>query len=200
MATVTKTWSFPTDAMGLVKTTGSASITFAWVSADQAIQFSTASRNFSGNAAVATPDSTDTWETWGVPAGSTVTGIRLAGWKSRLAANVGLTSATLQFEVVDSFGTSLTNPTLYTATLATTPTATTYTAGPAGSLQSVTATFQPSNSYVRLQLFYTEATGTAQSPNVKYLFDDIAYEITYTPPAGGGGAAAAQPAALLMAL
>lgn len=197
----TKTWSFATDAMGMTAIAGSASINFGWVSADQAIQFTSATKNLASQfRAVSRSTTGETWETWGVPPGSTVRAIQVTGWSKRLAANTGLTAAQITIDVIDSGGLLVYGAAgnAIAATLPTTPTATTYSAGAAGASLAVNAEFQASTTDVRLQLKYTESTGNTNNPSVDYRFDEITLQMTYS--GGGGTPAAMSPASMLMGM
>jgi hypothetical protein len=203
MATVTKTWSFTTDAMGLAASAGSTSISFGWVSADQAIQFTSALKNLASAFRVAVRATTgETWETWGVPSGATVTTVQATAWNKRLAANTGLTAAQIQADLVASDGSLVYGAAgnLILTTLPTTPTATAYSAGAAGASLPISVAYQASTTDVRLQLRYTVSSGNTNNPSVDYRFDEIAVQITYTPPTGGGPPAAMTPAAMLLGM
>lgn len=204
MATVTKTWSFASDVMGMTAI-GSSSIPFGWVNDGNpagAVKFTStlkAQTNVNQTAEVLNP--TDTWETWGVPAGATVTSLAITAWQSRLVANSRLSAANFQVNVINFSGTPVhTAGPLISATLPITPTATTYSAGAAGSAVAVDATYQPSSTPVSLQLSYTETTTNQTGVSVDYRFDEITLAITYTPPSGGGTPVAMSPAAMLMGM
>lgn len=104
MATVTKTWSFTSDAEGLADV-GDSAITFQKDPGDPSVHFA---GDNSGTTERGRRASTgETWETWGVPAGATVTDISVTDYSTRKWAVVAGQSPTLKIRVVDSSGASV---------------------------------------------------------------------------------------------
>jgi len=191
MATVIKTWVFLADAEGLADEGLSAAIAFAFVGADGnppgCVGFTTTTDNLVAVTEKARRAATgQTWEDWGVPAGSTVTSVQITGWDSKTQTlNVGC-SGTFSARVVDSGGVSVTAggdlidlsviPASGTGWGARTP----------GGAQAVNANRQPSATDVRLELQVILTTNFAGS-SIDYRLDNIALTIVYTPGGGGGG-------------
>src|SRR5437870_3890736 len=107
MATVTKTWVFASDNEGLADVGDDANLT---------VQHDTAgnpggSLEFVGAATGAHAERArkattgETWQTWGVPAGATVTNVQVSSWDFNLWSNQ--TSHRFRIRIVDSAGASV---------------------------------------------------------------------------------------------
>lgn len=177
MATVTKTWTFTADTEGLVDVGDSANLAWAFdagstdcVAANGAYTASERSRRASTG---------QTWETWGVPAGATVTDVQVTSWQRRCWAVSGATSHTMKMRVVDSAGATIhTAGDLISVTLPTVIDSA-WAAQGAGTSRAVNAGKQASTTDVRLELEYgcvRTASGTPLDTGV----DTIALVITYT--------------------
>jgi hypothetical protein len=196
MATVAKTWDFTADAMGLADSGSDANLAFAWDATDRAVKFTCTAKSVTATELARRATTGETWETWGVPAGATVTGLQVTGWAKKLVSNTKLSSHTLVVSVVDPAGALVHAAAgdLLSTTLPTTVDVG-YVAQAAGPVVAVDAAYQASNTDVRLGLSYSVTTsGGGGSASVDQRFDAITLEIAYTPP--GGGAAAAVPVLL----
>jgi hypothetical protein len=102
---VDKTFSFASDAMGMLDLGTTGSVTFAHDATDGdpagCVKFTTTAagsfqeygaRNVTG----------ETWETWGVQAGATVTSIQILSWKYATTSSTGLTSHKINMDVMGS--------------------------------------------------------------------------------------------------
>lgn len=183
MPTVTKTFTFASGTEGLLDL-GISGVTFAHVAGDGnpsgSIQFTQATKLVTQSEIGARNTTGETWETWGVPAGSTVTSVQITAWQERLAANTKLSSHSVQMQVMGSDSASALAGDLINTSLGTTTDAT-WQAGAAGSSQAVNTNRQASTTDVRLYITYSVTTsGGGGSANVDQRFDQIELTITYT--------------------
>jgi len=180
MATVTKTFTFGSDAEGWAVSGGTADTTLGWSSTDGNTGGCLSSRLFGRNKS-ADPHwyYLGTWEDMGVPAGATVTHIQLLGFDWRCSEwDVGNTATQIRTtSLYDSAGT-----TLITALSTSEPTVsgiTTY-ASISGAQQAVGASYQAANTQVQLWYDLYLGTGNNASATVTVLMDNFSVEITYT--------------------
>lgn len=191
--TVVKTWAFASDAEGLADAGNTANLTFAAETGDGnpagSVKLTTGTKGQTLTEFARRATTGETWETWGVPSGGTVTAVQVTAWSERLVANTKLSSHSLKARVIGSGGTTVHSVgDALDAALGTTTDAT-WQAGTAGSSRAVDAGSQASTTDVRLELEYTVTTsGGGGSANVDQRFDQIALTITYTPGGGGGEA------------
>lgn len=186
MATVVKSWTFDSDNEGLADAGTTTYMTFAWKSNDG--HDANGCFELSDNAAedyleyARKAATTDTWETWGVPAGATITNVQLSFWGKVEKSG---TSSSGAISIIASNGATIASlATIYNYAQTWTQIA------PASA--SVGASYQASTTPVRLQ-FYAYNTN---NQSIYTWWDDLALTITYT---GGGGEAGAQiPAAISM--
>jgi hypothetical protein len=185
MPTVVKTWPFASTVDGWVDVGDSPRITPA---ADGANGNPAGSYDVVGTA-IQNPDSermrsaaAETWETWTVPTGSTVTSVVMAIDYHRWGTGT-LTTWRFRGRIVDGSGVLA----LAADSVDVSPTIATDGAGVwntnTGSSQNVLSGSQPSNSSVRFELQVSSTGGAGGSLDVA--FDNIKATITYT--AGGGG-------------
>ena len=187
----TKTWVFASDTEGLADAGNHANVSFAHEAGDGnpsgAAEFSTSTKALSAATEFARKASTgDTWETWGVPAGATVTQVQVTAWDEKLTANTKLTSHTLKARVIGSGGGTVHSAgDLLDVAMGTTVDAS-WQAGAAGTARAVDAGSQAASTDVRLELQWVVTTsGGGGSADVQQDLDNIELTITYTP--GGGG-------------
>jgi hypothetical protein len=102
MATVTKTWTFTSDAEGLADEALEGALTFAHNAGEASVQFTTSKKNDSQTEGGLNPSTGETWVDWGVPTGSTITDIQITGWQERTDQNTKLDSHDITVDVVDS--------------------------------------------------------------------------------------------------
>jgi len=191
MPTVTRTWTFATTTEGLADAGNSSTLTFSASGSGNpasSIQFASTTGNESTTEyARAASSQGFTWETWGVPAGATVTQLRISNWDKRLQQANRLTSWRIRFRVIDSAGVSVTagngDPGDYTPSI-TANTSWSTDNGGASPLVNVVSGRQASTTDVRLEIQVDIVMGTGTSPNFQLLIDNIDLEITYT--TGGG--------------
>jgi hypothetical protein len=180
MGTVVKTFTFDADAEGLTDRGTTGNLTFAWAT-DAAVKFTTTKKNLSavveGGWGAATGV---TWETWGVPAGATVTAVQCTAWKKKVVTNTYLTSHSATIQVLSTTTTTHSAGNLISTGAWSTSTDASYQDGAAGSSRAVDATYQPSTTVVRLDIEYTVTTGSSTSA-IDTRFDTIQLTITYTP-------------------
>lgn len=191
MPTVVKTWSFATDAEGLADAGGSSSIAFAYEGGDGSasagcVKFTTAVDGLVNETEQGRKVSTaDTWETWGVPGGATVTNVQVTAWKAKLADDTGLSEANdckLTIQAVDASAVSVTDADLIGSQNIT---SLSWTAMSAGSLRGVISGKQTSSTPVRLELEVRLSTDDP-STSVDVRFDSIELTITYDDGTTGG--------------
>ena len=182
MATVVKTWVFAADAEGLADVGDSAPMAVAWVASDGDPAGSLEwlqSSNGSASDRARRAGTGQTWETWGVPAGATVTDVQITAWDYLVWGMAAISAMRLRMRILDSGGTTihaagelLDDTTTHSADGGTPH------AGAAGTSRAVDAGKQASTTDVRLELeFGVTASGT---PNVDYEQDNIQLTITYT--------------------
>jgi hypothetical protein len=187
MATVTKTWVFAADNEGLADQAKSTTITAAWLSSDGSpangcLRFTAVAKSINGHEIASKGTTTDTWETWGVPAGATVTAIELTNWKSRVAAFTNGTSHNFDLHVVDSGSNNVVAPYLIGGfTLPTTVNSSWVTQSTSGP-QSVDPLFSASTQTTMLEIDYHLITPSGgATPSIDFRLDSLELTITYTP-------------------
>ena len=182
MATVTKTFTFGSNAEGWAVSGGTADTTLGWASTGGNTGGCLSSRLFGRNKS-ADPHwyYAGTWEDMGVPAGATVTHIRLIGFDWRCSEwNVGNTTTQVRLSYLyDSAGTTLINE---LSTNAPTVSGTTSYATISGTVQAVGSAYQASNTSVQLWWDIYLRTANNASAAVTLLMDNFSIEITYTTP------------------
>lgn len=185
-----KTFVFATDAEGLADAGNAASLVFAYVSADGnpsgSIGYTTTLESVTQTEFARRASTGQTWETWGVPTGATVTSVVVAAWNEKTAGVTKLSSHSLKARIINSSGTTIHSAgDLLNATLSITSD-TTWQSGTAGSSVAVDSSYQASTTDVRLELEYTVTTsGGGGSAAVDQRFDNIRIDITYTPAPSG---------------
>ncbi len=181
-ATATTTWTFTGNAQGLADAASSTNVAFAHDATDDAVSFTQTTKAVTETEFGRKATTGETWETWGIPAGATVTNVQITAWTEKLVTNTKLTSHSLKIRIIGSGGSSVHSAgDILNATLDTTADAS-YQAGAAGTQQAVDTGSQASNTDVRLELEYTVTTsGGSGSAAVDERFDTIELTITYTP-------------------
>lgn len=183
MATVTKTFHFAADAESFVANAG-ANSTLSWDGTTGnpagALKARILGRNKNNaNSWVWT----GTWEQLGVPAGSTVTAVRVDSAYTRCTEYVTGASSTIgPYQLQDGSGTLL--ATLWTGRTIT-GTDGAWVAVAAQADQSVPSGSQASGSTVKIVLADTLATGANNSAAVSTYDDEVVLVITYSPASGG---------------
>lgn len=185
MATLVKSFVFAADAEGLADAGNNANLTFAFDGTDGnptgCVKFTTSTKSATMEEFGQKSTTTDTWQTWGIPSGATVTNAQISAWQKKLVSNTKLSSNSVKLNVIDASAAIVTASDLISASLATTTDAS-WQAQSAGSTIGVNAGSQNSTSAVRLKIDYTCTTsGTAGTANVDARFDQIDLTITYTP-------------------
>ena len=185
MPTVTKTFSFLTDAEGLADQAVSG-VVFAHEAGDGnplgSVKFTQATKSFTHTERARRNTTGETWETWGVPAGNIVTAVQITSRAEKTASVTKLTSHSISMRVVDSAGVSVhpagdlvaaVNPGTTVDTLWQTITT--------GTVQrAVDAAKQASSTDVRLELEYSVTTGAGGGgAAVDQRFDQIVLTITH---------------------
>lgn len=180
MATVTKTFSFATNTESFVATAG----------ANSTLTFDSGIGNPAGSlkARIAGRNKnnlnywewTGTWESLGVPTGSTVTAIRVsAGYTRCTEYATGQPSTIGPYELYDN--TPTLQATLWSGrNIGATDAAWVAVGGQLD--QSVPSAIQPSNSTIRLRLSDSLATGASNTAAVTTYDDEVSFVITYTTP------------------
>lgn len=184
MATVTKTWTFAADNEGLADV-GDSAISLAHDTAGNpggSLEFLGAASGTTERARRATTG--QTWETWGVPAGSTVTDVQVTGWDSRKWANTG--TPTVKVRVVGSGGGTVHSAGDLVSLALGAGANVAWVANGAGTSRAVDSGSQPSTTDVRLEI---QIDLTAAQSGFDLGLDNIALLITYT--AGGPTAVSA---------
>lgn len=177
MPTVIKSWTFASDNEGLADAGQTGNITFSWESGDGSpsngcIKAVVAGGMFEGEKAYKA-STTDTWETWGVPSGATVTNVNITGkYKSAGSHDPGVT-----VNIIDSTGG-------YIISGGSSGNSTTWTDFTPVNNAAVGASYQASTTSVRLMLLCS--TGFPSANDTEYI-DTIDATITYTEGGGGGG-------------
>lgn len=177
MATVDKTWAFLADTEGLADV-GDSAITFQADTAGnpaQSVHFVGAATGIQERGRRATTG--QTWETWGVPAGATVTDVQVISWNSRKWAVMASQTPTISIRVVDSGGASVHSAgDLVSLGLGTGADVAWISQG-AGTSRAVDAGKQASDTDVRLEI---ELDVTAANTAWDIAVDTILLRITYT--------------------
>jgi hypothetical protein len=187
-AQITKTFSWTTGLEGWIDS--GIWPNMAYDSTDHVIKFAgtpLTGVNVTGNGVYGTPTVT-TWETLGVPAGATVTGVQITGLKRKLVAYSNISSASLSITlaalVYDSglYGISTVDITggapLLTSYMPLTPDAG-YTAETPGGPIPISAVGSPSNTMLSLQFAFHVDNSTGSTGSVDARFDDLAITIFY---------------------
>ncbi len=195
-ATVTKTWSTWTNAVAgenLADAANTSKIAYARDATDGAAKFTSTDTSLSDTSEYGIQSATgDTWVTWGVPAGSTVSKARVNSAKKKVVDNTGMTVNHWGVCIIDNAGTALMASTnmLDSQTLATTTDAD-YVALGANADINVNAGSQAAATAVRLRLKGNYTVSGATSIDVR--FDDIAITMTYNSPTIWDKAVTTQP-------
>jgi len=179
-ATATKTFTFATSAEGFTGTSGGKSnLTYDSGVGNPAgsLKTDSAGRN---NLDTSDWTWTGTWEDLGIPAGSTVTQIRLDGGYTKVTAWNVVDSVTIgPYKLKDSGGVD--QATLWNGR---TPTGTDsdWVAISAQTDQNVPSALQASNSTIKLYLERTIDLGNNKNAQATFYEDQLSFVITYTPP------------------
>ena len=192
-ATVVKTWNFASSTEGLADAGNDAILTFAAEtstgSPTNSVNFSESSKNTTKTEFARNPSTGETWETWGVPSGATVTSIQFTSWQEYTdPSTLGPTVNNFSARIIDSGGTSVTSGAgdpIPTTAMGTGDTA--WNVQSAGSSRSVDAGKQASTTDVRLEL-QQNVTTSGPLGILLQMYDTFELTITYT-----GGAAGATP-------
>lgn len=182
MATVDKTWVFASDNEGLADVGDSAWTINHDTAGNPGGSLEYGADTLSGTVTERARRATtgETWETWGVPAGSTVTDVQVISFDSRdWQGGSGTTSFTVKARVVNSSAATVHSAgDLYNAAVNATNV---WSANGAGTSRAVDASYQASTTDVRLEV---EVTVVKSASSVTDLgLDNILLRITYT--AGG---------------
>jgi hypothetical protein len=188
MPTVAKTFVFAADAEGLADQGNSATITFAWQTGDSqsgsggCVKFTTTSKSTTSTEYAYKTATTDTWETWGVPAGATVTSVQVSEWYERTVAVTKISSQAVSIRVVNSSNTTVHSAgDLIAAYDPGTGANATWQSATAGSVRAVDSSYQASTTSVRLRIDQTIVTsGSSSAASVDQRYDGITLTITYT--------------------
>lgn len=120
----------------------------------------------------------ETWESWGVPAGKTVTQVELLTLNKKVVSGANLTGLTYHMDIVTTGGTIIHSAGSLTLTITDDRSidATYQVITPAVGARSVGATYQASATPVRLQItcVMTQTSGTAD-----FRIDDVVLRITF---------------------
>lgn len=180
MATLTKTFTFGSDAEGWAVSGGTADTTLGF-SASGGNTGGCLSSRISGRNKSADPHwyYAGTWESMGVPSGAIVTAIRLIGFDWRCSEwNVGATTTQVRLSYLyDSLGTTMVNQ---LSTNQPTVSGTTAYAAITGTEQAVPEAYQPSSTSVQLRWDIFLRTANNTSAAVTLLMDNFSVEITYS--------------------
>lgn len=192
MATVNKTWTFDSNAENYILSLngGAGTATVTW-DASQYLKFTYTHTATAEDFVVNSQTSGGpTWETWGVPAGSTVTSIEITNVNVGTGNNGdrGLTEGSVSLSVLDTLDTAVSNNLLnYILPVIDGTTYqydNLYGAGGTGP-QNVISGKQASNTVVKVEISFTYLTDGSVSTNLINLIDDISLDINYDPPATG---------------
>lgn len=195
MPTVTKTWSFLTDAEGLTDAGSHPAIHFAWESGDGSpasgcVRFTCTTANVNASEYGRRASTGETWETWGVPAGATVTHLQITAWRTRKYSVATNDGATIYLRVINSTGGVVHSASPYLATqhISTPPPGgwvDEMSVSPEEIQYAVDSPYQASTTDVRLEIEALVGTGTFFG-NLDVRIDTISLSITYvegvTPP------------------
>jgi hypothetical protein len=141
--------------------------------------FTSSTSDMSNEGEFGLQSSGETWETWGVPAGATVTGVELVTY-DRAITNTGgrVTDSLVEVDILNSAGSA---SVLSGVLLSNTNRTTGSTAGATGAgSRSVSGGSQASNTVVRLQ-FFNQLSSNSSSVTWSYSLDNLLLRITYTP-------------------
>lgn len=194
-ATVVKTWNFASTTEGLADAGNDAVLTFAAETSTgnptNSVKFSESSKNTTKTEFARNPSTGETWETWGVPAGATVTSIQFTKWSEYTdPSTIGPTANNFSARIIDSGGTSVTSGAgdpIPTTAMGTGDTA--WNVQSAGASRNVDASKQASTTDVRLEL---QQDVTTSGPLGILLQEYDTFELTITYTGGGGGSAASR--------
>ncbi len=178
MATVTKTWNFASDAEGFVDVGDTGKIAFEYDSStgypsSGSVRFN---QTFNGSSSERARTGTGvTWETWGVPAGSTVTSANITFYAKKNMSS-GFTSVTFKARILNSSDTTVHSAgDIYSATIS----ATTWGALYTGTSRNIDSSYQASSTNVKMEIAVDPITTTTALS--RYLnIDTIVLTITYT--------------------
>lgn len=183
MATVTKTWTFTSDTEGLADEGITNDILFSHDAGDAAVKFTSIKKDNELIEGGLNGSTGETWESWGVPVGATVTNIQVTGWLERTVANTKLGSHDITADILGSGTVPVpvsTTPVINAFSLSTTTSPTFTSQGPE-TQQAVISGKQASNTDVRLRLrYHMIMTGGGGSASLDWRMDTIELEITYT--------------------
>ena len=190
-ATVVKTWNFASTTEGLADAGNSATLSFAAETSTgnptNSVKFSYNTKNASATEYARNASTGETWETWGVPAGATVTSIQFTAWSEYTdPSTLGPTVNNFSARIIDSGGTSVTSGAgdpIPTTAMGTGDTA--WNVQSAGSSRSVDAGKQASTTDVRLEL---QQDVTTSGPLGILLQEYDTFELTITYTSGAAGA------------
>ncbi len=180
MATVTKIWTFTSDAEGLVDEALTNKIAFAHDAGEASVKFTSASKGQDTIEGALNGSTGETWEDWGVPAGMAVSDIQVTGWLERTADNTKLTSHDITATIINSAAAAVSaTPIIDAFSLSTTIQGSFTSQGPE-TQQAVTGGNQASTTDVRLRLAYHMiTTGGGGNAAIDWRMDTIELEITY---------------------
>lgn len=190
MATVDKTWVFAADNEGLADV-GDSAISVAHDTAGNpggSLEFLGAASGLTERARRASTG--ETWETWGVPSGSTVTSVQVISWDKRHWDGGGQTPR-FRMRVVGSGGTTVHTAGELVDTTFGSGADGAWSSQGAGTSRAVDAGSQPSTTDVRLEV---QVDINPAGVSFDHGIDNILLRMTYT--AGGGGTTVKQLAAL----
>lgn len=177
MPTVDKTWVFASDNEGLADV-GVGAWTINHDTAGNpggSLEFGADALNGTFTEKARRPSTGETWETWGVPAGATVTDVQVISWEYRTYA-ITVTSYAFTMRILDSAAVSVHSAgDLASLTLTLNGV---WNAVGAGTSRAVDAGKQASTTDVRLEVEGTVVTGGAKNPDVG--IDNVLLRITYT--------------------
>lgn len=187
MPTVTKTWSFASDNEGLDDAGNAAGIAVAFQGADSqsgsggCLRWNMTTKGQTQTEFARRATTGETWESWGVPAGATVTTVQVTAWYEKLQAKVKLSSHSFAARVIGSGGATVHSAGDLISGAQDTNVDAAWQARGAGTARAVDSGSQASTTDVRLELEYTITTsGGGGSANEDWRVDEIALEITYT--------------------
>lgn len=179
MATVDKTWVFASDNEGLADV-GVGAWTINHDTAGNpggSLEFGADTLSGTVTEKARKAATGETWETWGVPAGATVTDVQVISWDYRPWGITSVTSYTFKVRILDSAAASV-HAAGDLVSLALTLSTGSWLAGGAGTSRAVDAAKQASTTDVRLEVEGTVVMSGANSADVG--IDNILLRITYT--------------------